>query len=202
MADTGIPFITAIANDIYARVNSVMESLEKVGGILSQIMQDMHTTITDLSVNIKGMLDETNQNKAMMEDMFSNLSQNFITQLREIQDQKIEELKSEEMKKTVAILQKVSTNLNRKMYDLQFSLITAGIHTVLDALKSYAMAGPVAGAQPMVFSDKAPIPVGEPPAESAEPKRPKVVTHGQKTVTSHEAELEKMRRKQRLFGRY
>ncbi|MHA1144098.1 MAG: hypothetical protein ACTSRW_05115 [Candidatus Helarchaeota archaeon] len=215
MEKSGISFITAVANDIYEKVNGVIESFEKVGEILPNIMQEINDNMTALSSSIGQMIEETNQNRNLTKDMFSELTEKVINQIQQIQDKKEAELDEKGLKETVQVLQNVSKNLNDKVFDIQYALIIAGIHTIVDVLKGLIQAQPTQQVQPaseesIVFSDKAPIPVSASETGKLAPKKPAKRKKGrrapgkptQKTVGSHEDELEKMRRKKRLFGNY
>ena len=127
------------------------------------------------------------------------MTSEFLTQIKDIQSNREQEFQNKEMLEAINSLQKVSKNLNDKMFHLQYYLIITAIHSIVDSLRmsvqiTPAMQAPAPAKNPgeMVFSDKAPVPLQNKDPEKKGPVKP----------GSHDDAIEKLRRKQRLFGRY
>ncbi|NHI91814.1 MAG: hypothetical protein EAX96_04875 [Candidatus Lokiarchaeota archaeon] len=215
MADSGIPFITSIANDIYDRVDKLANTLQKIPAILSKITEGFQENLNRLNENIENMLEESRGNRDLTLEAFSDSMTTLSQKIREIKNENEEIFRSGEIKETIEKLDDVSKKLASKYWDINIILIIHSIHWIVDLLKgkikNINLPPQLQTAVPMRISTKQPILISTPSPQKAKEEREvidskesqdaRAFAKGRRPKT-HDEQLEEIERRKKLFGRY
>ena len=212
MADTGIPFITSIANDIYDRVDKLASTLQKFPAILSKISEGFQENLNKLNENIENMLEESRNNRDLTLEAFSDSMTTLSQRIKEMKDDNEKTFEDPEMKIMIEKLDDVTKKLSTKYWDINTMLIIHSIHWILDILKGKAknISVPYSARRAL----QVPLPAGTKgsvTAERAEREREhlgskesqdaRAFSKGVRKKT-HDDHMKDIERRRKLFGRY
>ncbi len=212
--DKVLPFITTVVNDIYEKISGLQASMEKLGGIMTQINDNFKNSCESIIENINEMLEETRMNRDLALEAFSDSMNALLTRIQEIQDEKEKTTDQGEMKSLLSSMEMVAKSLNEKYWDIQMMVATSNLHSLVDILRgnTQIIQVPVQVTQPIptpkasrAIKAEAAVPVKPQPTEELDKKdvfakSPKF-KDGRKKKT-HEDVLKEMERKKKLFGKY
>ncbi|MHA1786476.1 MAG: hypothetical protein ACTSVY_00080 [Candidatus Helarchaeota archaeon] len=216
-ANTGIPFITSIANDIYDRVDKLATTLQKIPGILSKITEGFQENLDRLNHNIDEMLKESKSNRDLTLDAFGNSLSTLSQKIKEIKEENEKNFKDPQMKELIERLDKIATKLSTSYWDINIILIVNSIHWIVDilkgnlkrvdvpahartALRTFGNVPSSKAAKPVTLSS---IKAEEERAvlDSKESQDARAFSHG-KRVKTHDDHMKEIERRRKLFGKY
>ena len=214
MADTGIPFITSIANDIYDRVDRLATTLQKFPAILSKISEGFQENLNKLNENIENMLEESRNNRDLTLEAFSDSMTTLSQKIRDIKDENEKTFQDPEMKVMIEKLDEVTKKLSLKYWDINTVLIIHSIHWILDILKGKVKSinVPYSARTSLQYQ----VPTGPPPKgsiasqraeqerehlDSKESQDARAFAKGRRPKT-HDDHMKEIERRRKLFGRY
>lgn len=213
-ADKVLPFITTVANDIYEKVNRITDSFEKMDSMLNTMSETFQENLKKLSDNITSMLEETQMNRDLALEAFSDSMNAMLKQITQIQEESLTTKKGSKMKAILSKLEEISNKVFDKYWDLQVMSTVSNLHSLVDVLKGNTTIINIQSPTPVPmqpvpqkiispepFMTAAPIKSEPTTAAEEEPTKGPKFKDGRK-VKTHDDRLKEMERKKKLFGKY